>query len=372
MRGAWAILMVALPWFGCATVHPVTPRSQASGQESVWTESQALAILRAGTESPDSSIRAVAASAWLGSAHSSASVLGGWVLADPSAHVQRVSARAASEAGIALTLHPMTDALAALWLGHSGSVVSNEHRALALAIGGDGAGLEELLSDLSEGTMSAEADVLELLVRSGLKGVGDALSRGSAMAEEPVRLPMAMAAVALGSDQGVQAVAALLKDDPGEELRIEAVEAMVRLGGSVAEGWLERTAKSGTDAVAEHAKIGLVVSGKTSLEVVSEALDSPDRDTRAWAAQCLAMTAKERPLPRELITRLQASARDEAPAVRWGTVEALLAAVGPGAVSSGPPNPGGEPDAVSMLIAAKWLLASVEKSPEPTSESVVE
>ena len=127
-----------------------------------------------------------------------------------------------------------------------------------------------------------------------------------------------------------------------------------------------------SDAVAQHAKIGLVVSGKTSLDVVSGALDSPDRDIRAWAAQCLAMTAKERPLPRELITRLQASARDESPAVRWGAVEALLAGSGPGAVSSGPPNPGGEPDAVSMLIAAKWLVASAERSPESTSESVGE
>ena len=372
MTGGWPILMMALPWLGCVTVHPVTPGWQGSGQEYVWTESQALAILRAGTESPDSSVRAVAASAWLGSTHPSASVLSGWVLADPSSHVQRVSARAASEAGITLTLHPTTDALAAVWLGHSQSVVSGEHRALALAIGGDGAGLEELLSDLSEGTMSAESDVLELLVRSDLEGVGDALSRGSAMAEEPVRLPMAMAAVALGSDQGVQAVAALLTDELGEELRIEAVEAMVRLGSSVAESWLERAANDGNEAVAEHAKIGLVVSGKTSLEFVSGALDSPDRDTRAWAAQCLAMTAKERPLPRELIRRLQASARDEAPAVRWGAVEALLAGSGPGAVSPEPPNPGGEPDAVSMLIAAKWLAASVEKSPESTSESVVE
>jgi len=367
MRGAWAVWVLAVLWAGCVTAHPAASRRNGKAVETVWTESQALAVLRAGTRSSDSSTRAVAASAWIGSAHPSSSVLGGWVLADPSPHVQRVSARAASQVDVPLTIHPGTDTLAALWLGRSGSAVSDEHRALVLAIGGDEAALSQLLSDVSEGTISAESDVLELLIRSDLKGVGDALAQGSTLAEEPIRLPMALAAVAIGSEQGVQAVASLLKDTPGTELRIEAVEAMVRLGGLRAERWLERAAKGGSEAVAMHAKIGLVVFGHTSLDFVSGALDSPDRDTRAWAAQCLSLAAEERPLPRELIPRLQARARDEAPAVRWGAVEALLAGFGPGAVLLEPPNPGDEPDAVSMLIAAKWLEVWAERGIESST-----
>ena len=355
MRGTSAIVWVACVYLGCVTAHPVGSLGQVAVEETVWTESQAVETLRAGAESPDPSIRAVAVSAWIGSAHPSSAVLGGWVLADPSSHVQRVSARAALEAGVPLTLHPTTDVLAALWLDDSVGVASGEYRALAMAIGGDGPSLAQLLADLSEGSISAESDVLELLVRSDLKGVGDALAQGSALAEEPVRLPMAMAAVALGSEEGVPAVAMLLQDDQGEELRIEAVEAMVHLGDSRAVNWLERTAKGTSEAVSMHAKIGLIVSGQTAMSFAAEALGSPDRDTRAWAAECLAMAAEERPLPRELITRLQASVRDEAPAVRWGAVQALLAAGSPSAVSSVPSNPVDQPDAVSMLIAAKWL-----------------
>jgi hypothetical protein len=372
MRSGWAVLALAVLWLGCVTAHPVGSGPQGKAAETVWTESQALAVLRAGTRSSDSSTRAVAASAWIGSAHPSSSVLGGWVLADPSPHVQRVSARAASRVGVPLTVHPGTDTLAALWMGRSGSVLSDEHRTLALAIGGDEVGLSQLLSDLSEGTISAESDVLDLLIRSDLRGVGDALAQGAALAEEPIRLPMAMAAVALGSDNGVQAVVALLKDAPGTELRIEAVEAMVRLGGSRAERWLERAAKGGSEAVAMHAKIGLVVSGQTSLEFVAGALDSPDRDTRAWAAQCVSLAVAERPLPRELITRLQGRARDEAPAVRWGAVEALLAVAGPGAVLMESPNPDDELDAVSMLIAAKWLEGLAEMGDESSTEGLAD
>lgn len=192
------------------------------------------------------------------------------------------------------------------------------------------------------------------------------------MAEEPIRLPMALASVALDSAQGAQAVAGLLKDEAGEELRIEAVEATVKLGGSRAKGWLERAAKGNAESVANHAKIGLVVSGQTSFEFVLEALKSPDRDTRAWAAQCLTMAAKERTLPRDLILGLQASVRDEAPAVRWGAVEALLVAAGPGAVVWEPRYLGAEPDAVSMLIAGKWLELSAKKAAKTAGEGTGE
>ena len=67
------------------------------------------------------------------------------------------------------------------------------------------------------------------------------------------------------------------------------------------------------------------------------------------------MAGAERPLPREAIARLQSSLRDEAPRVQAAAVDALMASAGVEYVPLAPQRFAGEPNAVSAVIAGKWL-----------------
>jgi len=276
---------------------------------------------------------------WIGSDHESSRELTAWVLADPSSYVQRRAARAAAGRPLTLTVHPSSDDLALAVLG----ALPNETEWTRAAI-----------ASVSDGVDPPDPFMLEYLVTTGDASLGSALMDGLAIADELVELPLAVAAVTVNADGAASSLASLLAD-ADEATRIAAIEGLLDAIGSAARPWLERAAKRPGSDAALHARLGLVALGARPVATGIEALGSPDRDTRAWAARCVGMAGAERPLPREAIASLQRSLRDEAPRVQAAAVQALVVSAGVEYVPIASGRFGGEPNAVSAVLAGKWL-----------------
>ena len=338
MTGA---MFIAQLLFGLLACQPKIGPSSVSVnvQQTQWTEESSIEVLRSGTNHSDPSIRAAAIAAWIESKHHSRDALATWVLADPSAHVQRTAAQSASRAAMVLTVHESTDAVARIMA---------QERAL---------GTEQLKASVDlirEGDFPADAFLLDLLVERSGKQLRSILVDGVALAEEPMRLPMAIAAVRLDAEGAIQTLDGVVSDGEGSSVFV-AIESLADAKGRQTQMWLEKIAKRNDGAAALHADIGLVALGKRPLSVALEAMESPDRDTRAWAATAIGKGTAERTLPREAIVRLQNSLRDESLAVRTAGAMALLASVGVEFVPLRVDQSLAQPNAVSMIVAGRWL-----------------
>lgn len=331
----WWLLLGAM---ACRSPGVVAPAGVVDSA-AAWSAEAAIGVLRAGSEHPDPSIRAAAVASWIGSSHESSLELAPWVLADPSAHVQRRAARAAAGRSIVLTVHPSSDELALAVLGS----LPNEAEWTRAAI-----------ASVADGMEPPDPAMLEYLVTTGEPSLGPALMDGLAAADELAELPLAIAAIAVEAEGAASSLTSLLSG-ANEATRIAAIEGLLDASGERARPWLERAAKRPGSDAALHARLGLVALGARPVSIGLEALGSPDRDTRAWAVRCVGMAGAERPLPREAIARLQSSLRDEAPRVQAAAVDALMASAGVEYVPLAPQRFAGEPDAVSAVIAGKWL-----------------
>lgn len=326
---------------GVLACHPkVGPDSVAVNvRRTQWSEESSMEVLRSGTHHDDPSIRAAAITAWIESKHSSRDALAAWVLADPSSHVQRSAAASATNAAMVLTVHEGTEAVARIMA---------QERAL---------GEERLKSSVDlirDGEFPADSFLLDLLVDWAGDRLRPVVVDGVAVAEEPMRLPMAIAAVRVGADGAIQTLDNVVSDG-GDSTVYVAIESLAAANGKQAQAWLERLAKRGGSGDALHAEIGLVALGERPLSVALEAMGSPDRDTRAWAATAIGEAAAERTLPREAILRLQESLRDESPSVRTAAAMALVGSVGVEFVPMRVEDSLVQPNAVSMIVAGKWL-----------------
>ena len=314
-----------------------------------WSEEAAIAILESGTQNPDPSIRAAAVSHWIESEHPSSHRVLPWVMADPSAYVQRAAARAVTGTSTRPVVHEGTDPVAQLFLGQ---------------LDAESTWMDATLAAIAEGFPPVDPAALEAIVLRPPSDAGSILVRGVSVAEESMQLPMALAAVRIDAEGSSQALSAAL-ENADEELRIAAIEGLVVAPpNGRSRVWLERASKRGNSAATAHARLALMALGDRPLSVGIDALNSPDRDTRAWAIECMEIRSKDQPLPREVIAQIQGSLRDESPMVRRASIRALIAAAGVEFVPLRAEVFESELDAVSMMIAGKWLAYRLDKAVE--------
>jgi HEAT repeat protein len=223
------------------------------------------------------------------------------------------------------------------------------------ALLGDTEALRSLQVLAQQGDLPPEEDLLWAMSRIDSSVLGEALADGIPKAEELIRVQMALVAQYLAPNRGTSALHDALSDAPLEQ-RFEAVEGLVQYDTPLGRKFLTRASKGSSSPVQHHAQLAMVALTGGSVSVALEALMSPDRDVRAWAATCLMFSDTERPLHRSLMSALVSAQQDEAPAVRTAAVRALLL-IGAG---DSVVIPVGfwtrQPDTVSTMIGASlWV-----------------
>jgi hypothetical protein len=348
---------------GCSAVHHGAVRKlNSASPRMLQAVSDAQHVLQSAAQSDDVELRAMALSFLVAASEEDTWLKRAWM--DPSPRVQRVIAEAHPlRLSDEQLVRPGADALAVarVLVGRESVSASLDWTVKAgladdvvRALGGDQTAIGVVLDAVREGMLPPEPLLVDVLVRSGLPGMGVALAEGALNAEDEMRLPLALGAQQLAPNDGSAALAEVLRG-ADEMTRLFAVEALTRAGGEHAVGWLRRAVHGDSGAVRAHARLGLVALGVSKLSVAVEGLSSPDRDQRTWAAACIAMVSRKRPLPRGVVVALQRTWRDESDAVRRSVTRALVDGVGPEAVPIMQNGSPGEPDAVSVMVAGKWI-----------------
>ncbi len=263
-------------------------------------------------------------------------------------HAQRVGERLAGRVGV--------DPLALAWLAQQGvavPVLSDEPwRSVIPALGGSAAQQSVLLEQIRAGLDLPEPGLIALLGESEIEGMGAALMAGAEHVDEEVGDEMRLAAMGLGDERAAEV---LLHPDAVPELSAWAIEVAVRRPHPPALQRLRHLARIEDHALSLHARLALMALSEGHTSAGTEGLTADDRDTRAWAANCVGTAYLDRPLPRDVIALLQGSARDESRAVRTQSVRSLARTSGIEAVLIGPASADQKPDAVSVFVAAQWL-----------------
>ncbi len=353
---------------GCSALRQGTASKQTNGpQQAPISVSDARGILEEAASSADPELRSLSLPFLVETSEGDTWLRRAWL--DPSRAVQRAIARShplrlsdeqlqragADSLAVGLAILGRSELGTVLqWPKQSG--VADE---LVRALGGDDAARLSVLEMVREGMIPSEPLLIELLVRSELEGVGQAMAEGALAAEEEMRLPLALAAHQLAPETGRAALLEVLRDSD-EMTRLFAVEALTHQDSEQSVGWLRRAANGDSRVVSDHAKLGLVALGHSKLDVALKGLSSPDRDQRAWAATCLGLASRKRPLPRGAVIALQSTWRDESATVRWATTEALIESVGISGVPFIRSTSESEPDTVSVMMAGKWFELYVE------------
>jgi hypothetical protein len=354
---------------GCSGARPRVPTAPVdSAPQGAWSRAVALDVLAMAIASEEPQIRALGFEAWIGSGDPGAVAIMARAAMDPSPHVQQVLA-ATVPAAVATGLQGrrMPDPLAWAWLGLSGVPIGQLEGVgpavwLANAIAGDEAAKDALNSAIEEGEVPADEGFFTLLAQAPLDGLGSALWVGTPVAEPEVRLSMALALMARGHSKAPALLAAVLAETEDAVAPFLAVEAVVRNRTSQSEAWLRQASGSASPALATHATLGLVALGAAPVAKALAAMQSDDRDTRAWAVECFAQASVERPLPRDHLSVLQGSARDESPTVKAAAVAAIVRLTDVADVPTVQPFRGDQPDPVTIFLAGKWLAAGIEAS----------
>ena len=366
MSSRFSIASSLLLTVGLTGVMGCGPKNQSAVKSGVeetawtWSRSDALRVLKTAAESEDPSLRALALPALANEDEGQLWLVRGWH--DPSVAVQRAMAMSHPRLlSVNHLVRPGVDQLAVAWVLQEYAagdpilqqVVGQEQGFVAQVLG-QGPRLPELLSDIEDGMIPPEPMFIELLIRSGIDGIGEAMATGALRAEDEMRLPLAVASLQVSPEAGMVALNEVLRE-ADEMTLIFAVESLTRLGGEQAIAWLKRAAKE-DGPVREYAKMGLMALGFRPFEDALGALSSPDRDLRSWAARCFEIASVNRPLPRNVILALQGTWKDESVMVRRAVTDALMAGGGVVSVPFAAPVAQAEVDTLAVLVAANWLL----------------
>ena len=366
------VVVLALS-LGCATrKSTATDRGVQTGGER-WTFEAAKQVLETAAVGESPLLRASSIAALAAGESGDGWVKRGWY--DPSRTVQRHIAEQHPKRLTEADLEraggdALARAIAVLGRqDHSISVADVSQFAaqdvLLPAILGDAHAMSTLLMDVRDGMVPPEPMFIEALIRSNIPGMGAAMAEGAVQAEEEMRLPLALAAQRVSPEDGQRALVEVLRD-ADEATKIFAVEAFTEREFDGATTWLKRAAKGEPGAVRQHARMGLVALGLLPTDEAVNALQSPDRDLRAWAARCLGMLSDKRPLPRSVIAAIETTWRDESMLVRLAATEALIASSQMDVIPLSPLQAKADVDAVSVMIAKKWF--SIHHQIEPVAE----
>ena len=343
--------------WGCGTKNRSVVATSVDNTAWTWSRADALRVLQTAAESEDPSLRALALPAlvregdqWL---------VRGWH--DPSVAVQRAIATSHPKRLSAEQLiRPGADLLAVAWVLQEYPItdpilqqVTGQKQSLVAQMLGLGTQIPELLVDLKDGMIPPEPMFIDVLVRSEIDGIGEAMATGALLAEDEMRLPLAVASLQRSPEAGMEALNEVLRD-ADEMTMVFAVESLTYVGGEPAVAWLKRAAKE-DGAVREYAKAALMALGYHPFDEALGALSSPDRDLRAWAARCFEIASVKRPLPQNVILALQGTWRDESVLVRHAVTDALIAGAGVISVPFAAPAPEAEVDTLAVLVAGSWL-----------------
>jgi hypothetical protein len=355
---------------GCSSARHGSVPGHMSGSQLGWTVSDAWRVLESAAGSDDPELRSLALPFLVSGSAGEAWLQRGWL--DPSRAVQRAIARSHPlKLSPEQLMRPGADPLAVGLVLASRDSSSRQidwsskvglADELVRALAGEEAAKSATIDAVREGMIPPEPLLVELLVRSELGGMGEAMAVGALVAEDEMRLPLALGAQVLDPKKGSAALLTVLRE-ADEMTRLFAVEALTREGGEQPIVWLRRAAQGESGAVSEHAKLGLVALGLSKMEIALQGLSSPDRDQRVWAATCLGLLGRKRPLPRGVVVSLQSTWRDESAAVRHSATVALIAIAGIDAVPLPRITSETEPDAVSVMVAGKWIESQGEPLP---------
>ena len=340
-------------------------------QVAQWSRERAIELLNQGISSEDSAIRAEAYVGWFSGNDASVEDIRLRAANDPSSVVQRALTKAfPGQFAAFFRDRSSSDGLALAWLVLAGeyveipdSTIDDSTVLLIQALQADEQALNLLLERVSEGDVPADPDFFDIASKSRIAGMGQAMLAGLQYAEDEVKLSMALTAMALSAEGAASTMSQLLKEsqDPADAYWV--VEAVVRGQFRDARDWLLETKNSSDLALELHFRLGLMGLGDESQALAVDAIQTGDRDTRGWAIECLGMLFKDRPMPREMITILEGSARDETEKVRVLATRVLVDNVGVRYAPIKSRSFPAEPDRVSLLLARKWL-AELARNPQ--------
>ena len=361
----------------CGPRTPIDGAPELAGVEAVSEAAAPLSVLEQGASSHDVSTRARALALLL--EHGDLERWAPRALYDPSPYVQRAAIDALSlrpepqalelieSLATRSDVEPYTRGQAGVALHRSGRIGARESLseawraerlhwrraplALAAARMGDEEARAVLLEDLARGDYPMEMRFFLDLADSGFEELVPSLVEGSALLEEELQLPVAVALMGLGSNAGESRFREALNGDV--EQRLEAIDFLVELDGESSDALLRKARRSGPEASQRYAELALIARGEGGLSPALEALDSMDRELRqqgVWALSCyLASGQATGRGERQALKRLREMVGDPEPVVVLAAVQGLGRA--------------GEP-ADRALLAALW----VEDSPSLSVE----
>jgi HEAT repeat protein len=322
MIGRAAIALFLVPLLGCApkTSQSIEPPLVDAVEEV--PEQDPMVILEEGAGHLDPTSRALALG-WLTRLSPTEDAVS-WAarsLYDPSAWVQRAGvlalldrleqppARQAlsdyvvstsgdpyirSMAGIGLAEHRSNDISAALreaWRGEQEPWIIAP-LALASAAHGDAEAIPAVAKALATGELALDLDFLKAVGASGHADLLPALQTGSAMVEDELRLPLAIAQVQLGDPSAEQVLRkALQHSDP--IVRMGAVELLAELDHPTAGALLAKARNDKVLLVQSHARMALAARNGDDHDAFAKAWQDPDREVRALCVRLAAQAAAD-------------------------------------------------------------------------------
>jgi hypothetical protein len=200
-------------------------------------------------------------------------------LVDP--YVRSTAALELMRAGLAD--QALRDAMSAGWRAEK-AAWRRAPLALAAASLGDAEAVEPLGAAIAKGDVALEVDFVIDLGRSGLTALVPSLRDGSEWVEEELRLPYAVARVALGDPTGEGVLRKALAD-ADEEVTLEALDYLTRMHDPASTALIERVRDPDQELARWYADLALAARGKGSLDLFERGVVDLDRDVRALSVR---------------------------------------------------------------------------------------
>lgn len=332
---------------------PPPPLAQVDAQ-AVQDLPAPIQVLLASAESPDAGLRRQALALLIAQEPApGGGAYGPRAVYDPSPYVQRAAADALAARGDAestalLRTLARLDSADPYARGHAGMLLAQagdtqalpalraamdqerEHwrrlpLALAAAAMGDSEALTAVQKDLARGDLPLELDLFRDLGASGLTELAPALREGTEMLPPDLALPAAAALMQLGDKQGETTLRNALAS-PDLVDRLSALDVLSELPGEHANELLRKAARSGPEPARVYAACILLERGEGDPTQGLAALELQDRELRAQAAWGLGgylSQVSSGRMRRRVQQSLRAALSDSEPVVVAAAVDAL-------------------------------------------------